>query len=98
MICSESCLTFFPFIPLHKTIAKRSLLDKASAPFWRNLSRGLSIIGISFNFVTKLKDIPIIDRPRERFLQKGADALSKSDLLAIVLCSGIKGKNVKQLS
>lgn len=46
----------------------------------------------------KIKDIPKIDRPRERFLQKGADALSKSDLLAILLGSGIKGKNVRQLS
>ncbi|MFZ2970943.1 MAG: DNA repair protein RadC, partial [Minisyncoccia bacterium] len=36
--------------------------------------------------------------PRERFLKKGADALSKSDLLAILLGSGIKGKNVRQLS
>lgn len=48
--------------------------------------------------MAKIKDIPKIDRPRERFLQKGADALSKSDLLAILLGSGIKGKNVKQLS
>lgn len=46
----------------------------------------------------KIKDIPKIDRPRERFLQKGADALSKSDLLAILLGSGIKGTNVRQLS
>jgi len=46
----------------------------------------------------KLKDIPKIDRPRERFLEKGSDALSKSELLAILIGSGIKGKNVKQLS
>ncbi|MBI5893886.1 MAG: DNA repair protein RadC [Deltaproteobacteria bacterium] len=46
----------------------------------------------------KIKDIPKIDRPREKFLQKGSDALSKSDLLAIILGSGIKGKNVRQLS
>lgn len=46
----------------------------------------------------KIKDIPKIDRPRERFLQKGSEALSKSDLLAILLGSGIQGKNVKQLS
>lgn len=46
----------------------------------------------------KLKDIPKIDRPRERFLEKGPDALSTSELLAIVIGSGIKGKNVKQLS
>ena len=48
--------------------------------------------------MTKIKDIPQVDRPRERFLRKGAEALSKSDLLAILLGSGIEGKNVKQLS
>ena len=48
--------------------------------------------------MTKIKDIPQVDRPREKFLRKGAEALSKSDLLAILLGSGIKGKNVKQLS
>lgn len=46
----------------------------------------------------KLKDIPKIDRPRERFLKKGPEALSKSDLLAILLGSGIKGTNVQELS
>jgi len=46
----------------------------------------------------KLKDIPKVDRPREKFLKKGPDALSKSELLAIIIGSGIKGKNVKQLS
>lgn len=48
--------------------------------------------------MTKIKDIPKIERPREKFLKKGADALSKSDLLAILLGSGIKGKNVQALS
>jgi len=48
--------------------------------------------------MSRLKDIPKIDRPRERFLEKGPDALSKSELLAILIGSGIKGKNVKQLS
>lgn len=52
----------------------------------------------SFVFMSRIKDIPKIDRPRERFIQKGADALSKSDLLAILLGSGIKGINVRQLS
>ena len=46
----------------------------------------------------KIKDIPDVDRPRERFIKKGPDAISKSDLLAIVLGSGIKGKNVQKLS
>lgn len=48
--------------------------------------------------MTKLKDIPKKDRPREKFLEKGADALTKSELLAILLGSGIKGKNVKELA
>ena len=48
--------------------------------------------------MAKIKDIPNVDRPRERFLKKGPEALSKSDLLAILLGSGIKGKNVQQLS
>jgi len=46
----------------------------------------------------RIKDIPKIDRPREKFLKKGPEALSKSDLLAILLGSGIKGKNVQKLS
>ena len=46
----------------------------------------------------KLKDIPKVNRPREKFLKKGPNALSKSDLLAILIGSGIKGKNVKKLS
>jgi len=46
----------------------------------------------------KLKDIPKVDRPREKFLKNGPDSLSKSELLAILLGSGIKGKNVKELA
>jgi len=46
----------------------------------------------------KIKDIPKFDRPREKFLEKGADALTNSELLAILLGSGIKGTNVKVLS
>ena len=46
----------------------------------------------------KIKDLPKSDRPRERFLEKGADALSKSELLAIVLGSGMQGKNVQELA
>ena len=48
--------------------------------------------------MAKIKDIPKIDRPREKFLKKGPEALSKSDLLAILLGSGIKGNNVQKLS
>ncbi|MEK6647518.1 MAG: DNA repair protein RadC [Candidatus Firestonebacteria bacterium] len=46
----------------------------------------------------RIKDIPKVDRPREKFLKKGPDSLSKSELLAILLGSGIKGKNVQKLA
>lgn len=48
--------------------------------------------------MSKLKDTPIADRPREKLLKNGPENLTKSELLAILLGSGIKGKNVKQLA
>jgi len=48
--------------------------------------------------MAKLKDTPKHDRPREKFLEKGSDALTNSELLAILLGSGIKGTNVKALA
>ena len=29
--------------------------------------------------MTRIKDIPKVDRPREKFLEKGADALTKKE-------------------
>ncbi len=48
--------------------------------------------------MAKIKDIPKSNRPREKLLKKGANALSKTDLLAILLGSGIKGTNVQELA
>lgn len=48
--------------------------------------------------MTTIKNTTKVDRPRERLLQKGGNALSKSDLLAILLGSGIKGVNVEKLA
>lgn len=48
--------------------------------------------------MVKLKDTPKHDRPREKFLERGGDALTDSELLAILLGSGIKGTNVKALA
>jgi len=38
-----------------------------------------------------IKDLPINERPRERLAKYGAESLSNSELLAIILRSGIKG-------
>jgi len=45
-----------------------------------------------------VKELPESDRPREKLLKVGAENLSDSELLAIILRTGIKGKNVLDLS
>jgi DNA repair protein RadC len=45
-----------------------------------------------------LKDLPQEARPREKLLSRGAAALSDAELLALLLRSGIQGKNVLQLA
>ena len=42
---------------------------------------------------TRLKDQPASERPRERLVAKGADALSHAELVAILLRTGLKGRN-----
>jgi DNA repair protein RadC len=42
----------------------------------------------------KIKDLPYFNRPREKLIARGPEALSETELLAILLGSGVKGKNV----
>lgn len=46
----------------------------------------------------KIKDLPKIERPREKLIQYGPERLSNSELLAIILRSGKKGENVVDLA
>lgn len=45
-----------------------------------------------------IKDLPLLDRPRERLYKYGSSSLSNEELLSIVLKSGYKSKSVKELS
>ena len=45
-----------------------------------------------------IADLPVDDRPRERLLTHGATTLSDAELLAILLGSGVPGKNAIQLA
>lgn len=45
-----------------------------------------------------IKDLPLDARPREKLLSRGPQALSDVELLAILLRTGMAGKNVFQLS
>lgn len=46
----------------------------------------------------KVNDIPLNERPMEKLLNLGAEALSNEELLAILLRTGTKGENVIDLS
>ena len=46
----------------------------------------------------KIKDLPKIDRPREKLEKYGPERLSDSELLAILLRTGSEGVNVVELS
>ena len=46
----------------------------------------------------KIKDLPKIERPREKLIKYGPGHLSNSELLAIILRSGKKGENVVELA
>lgn len=45
-----------------------------------------------------IKDISVSERPRERLLEKGADSLSDSEILALILEKGSVGESVIELS
>ena len=63
-----------------------------------DLSGTKKIAKKSRNKFMKIKDLPKVDRPREKLEKYGPTRLSDSELLAILLGSGIKGKNVLTLS
>ena len=45
-----------------------------------------------------IRDWPAADRPREKLLTKGAQALSEAELLAIFLRTGVKGRSALDLA
>jgi len=47
---------------------------------------------------SKIKDLPKIERPREKLIKYGPGHLTNSELLAIILRSGKKGENVVELA
>ena len=48
--------------------------------------------------MVKIKDLPKVDRPREKLEKYGPERLSNSELLAILLRTGSEGINVVELS
>jgi len=48
--------------------------------------------------MTALRDLHKDDKPREKLLAKGVESLKNEELLAILLGSGVQGKDVRKLS
>jgi len=48
--------------------------------------------------MTALRDLHKDDKPREKLIAKGVEALKNEELLAILLGSGVQGKDVRKLS
>jgi len=46
----------------------------------------------------RIRDMPTNERPRERLVEKGADALRNSELIAILLRTGLKGFSAVQVA
>jgi len=45
----------------------------------------------------KIRELPEEDRPREKLLKHGADALTNRELIAILLRTGVRGKNAVEV-
>lgn len=48
--------------------------------------------------MTALRDLHKYDKPREKLIAKGVQALKNEELLAVLLGSGVQGKDVRKLS
>ncbi len=46
----------------------------------------------------RIKDLPVESRPRERLAKNGADSLNDTDLIAIILRTGIPGRSASRLA
>jgi DNA repair protein RadC len=45
----------------------------------------------------RMKDQPVSERPRERLVERGPDALTPAELIAILLRTGLRGANVVEV-
>lgn len=52
----------------------------------------------AIEYVPMIRDMPVDERPRERFMQAGPRAVSSAELLAITLRTGVGGENVLRLA
>ncbi len=66
----------------------------AGSPSFHNMQKNM----IANDKKSGIKSWPLDDRPREKLLRKGAAALSSSELLAILLGTGVQGESAIDLA
>ncbi len=66
--------------------------------FFLLLAAGLGLICAAMSSSIRIKDLPNSERPRERLVAQGADALKDSELIAILLRTGLKGVSAIQVA
>lgn len=49
-------------------------------------------------YVLKIRDLPLEDKPREKLLAHGSDALNRAELLAVMLMTGTKKEDVLSMT
>src|SRR3984885_3145501 len=67
-------------------MCRRSCREKSSRIWWRTMT------------ATSMRELPAAERPRERLLNQGANALKTAELLAILLRTGTSGRPVLDLA
>jgi DNA repair protein RadC len=72
------------------TVLRRALFSSSDAALWFN--------GAPMTMNIRIKDMPDSERPRERLVANGADALKNSELIAILLRTGLKGTSAIQVA
>ena len=55
-------------------------------------------VNAKMNANLRIKDLPQSDRPRERLVEHGAESLKNSELIAILLRTGLKGASAIQVA
>ncbi len=58
----------------------------------------LFLDGSAREYVLKIRDLPLEDKPRERLIKQGPEILSIQELLAVILNVGTKSEDVMEMS
>lgn len=62
------------------------------------ISDPIALGGINRQYILKLRDLPVDDKPREKLLEKGVESLSLQELISVVLNTGTKKEDVMAMS